>query len=181
MKANPRVCFGVGLFVLALTGLWHFDSAFGQQGGGGGGRQGGFGGGGGFGWGGFGAASSVAANADYVYVLQENTLTQLSAKDLAEVKRVTLQPPGEVAGDRGQRFDRRGARGGGGGGGQGGGGVGGGLGGGGGGFGSVGSAGSVAANDVYVYVLQGNRLTQLSARDLTQVKQTSVEAPSPVR
>ena len=183
MKANSRVWFGVGLFVLALTGLWHFDSAFGQQGGGGfGGGGGGSGGAGGFRGAGFGTAGSVAANADFVYVLQQHTLTQLSAKDLTEVKRVTLQPAAGEAGEHGPRFDRRGAGGGGGAGGQGGGGrVGGGQGGAGGGFGSFGSSGSVAANADYVYVLQDNRLTQFSARDLTLVKQTGVEAQPAVK
>lgn len=63
-----RVCLVVFvvLAVLALVGQWSFDSAFGQQGGGSG-----FGGG----RGGFGSAGSVAANVEFVYVLQDSTLT----------------------------------------------------------------------------------------------------------
>ena len=174
-----RVCLVVVvvLAVLALAGQWSFDSAFGQQGGGGGfgGGRGGFGGGSVDG--GFGSAGSVAANVEFVYVLQYSTLTQLSAIDLTQVKRVTLQTVADVA----QKSNRRGTGGGGYGGGQGGGGggFGGGQGGGGGGFGGGqgfgGSAGSVAANTDYVYVLQNNILTQFSAKDLTQVKQSSLE------
>ena len=200
-----RVCLVVVvvLAVLALAGQWSFDSAFGQQGGGGGfgGGRGGFGGG--SGGGGFGSSGSVAANAEFVYVLQNNTLTQLSAKDLTQVKRVTLQTVADVAEKGSQKSNQRGTGGGGQGGGGGGfgggqggggggfgggqggggGGFGGGQGGGGGGFGGGqgggGSAGSVAANADYVYVLQNNTLTQLSAKDLTQVKQSSLESGSP--
>ena len=68
----------------------------GQRGGGGGfgGGGGGFGGGGqgggGFGGGGFGGGS-VAANAEYVYVLQNNTLFQFAANDLKAIKSVPLE------------------------------------------------------------------------------------------
>ena len=74
----------------------------GQRGGGGGfggggggqGGGGGFGGGGqgsgGFGGGGFGGGS-VAANAEYVYVLQNNTLFQFAANDLKPIKSVPLE------------------------------------------------------------------------------------------
>ena len=62
-------------------------------GGGGGGQGGGFGGGGGGqgggGFGGFGGGS-VAANAEYVYVLQNNTLFQFAASDLKPIKNVPL-------------------------------------------------------------------------------------------
>ena len=181
---KSRVCLVVVvLAVLALAGRWNFDSALGQQGGGFGGGRGGFGGGSGSG--GFGFAGSVAANAEFVFVLQNNTLTQLSAIDLTQVKRVTLQTADDVAEKGSQKSKQRGTGGGGFGGGQGGvgGGFGGGQGGGGGGFGGGfgggGSAGSVAANVDYVYVLQNNILTQLSAKDLTQVKQSSLESGSP--
>ena len=143
MKANSRVLFCVvGLFALALVGLWRFDNALGQQGVGGG--SGGFGGGA-FAGGGFGPTGSIAANTQYVYVLQDNILIQLSAKDLTELKRVTLLPASIPAGEVGEKAAQRGARvrggqggaGGGFGGGQGGagGGIGGGQGGAGGGFG----------------------------------------------
>ena len=179
MKMNPRVWFCViGLALLTMAGGWHIDSVYGQQGGGGGsgGGKGGSGGGGGFGAGGFGTAGSVAANAEFVYVLQNNTLTQLSANDLTEVKKVTLKPAPETAGEGGPKSNQRGA---GGGGGQGGGGSGfGGGQGGGGGFGGGGSSGSVAANADYVYVLQDHTLTQFAAKDLTQIKQSSTASGS---
>lgn len=67
--------------------------------GGGGGFGGGFGGGGQGSGGGFGGAGfpgfgggSVAANAEYVYVLQNNTLYQFSAGDLKPIKNVPLEP-----------------------------------------------------------------------------------------
>lgn len=96
---------------------------------------------------------------------------------------MTLQTVADVAQKGSQKSNRRGTGGGGCGygGGQGGGGFGGGQGGGGfgGGQGFGGSAGSVAANSDYVYVLQNNILTQFSAKDLTQVKQSSLESGSP--
>ena len=61
-------------------------------GGGGGGQGGGFGGGGG-GFPGFGGGGSVAANTEYVYVLQGNTLHQFAAGDLKPIKNVQLDPP----------------------------------------------------------------------------------------
>ena len=63
-------------------------------GGGFGGGAGGQGGGGGYGGGqgfpGFGGGSSIAANTEYVYVLQNNTLHQFSASDLKAIKSVPL-------------------------------------------------------------------------------------------
>ena len=175
--------------VLAIAGLWHLNDAFGQQGGGGGfgGGPGGFGGGSGGGM--FGTTSSVASNADFVYVLQNNTLTQLAAKDMTEVRKIELQLASDAVADNSKKASQGGAarRGGGQGGGFGGGGFGGGQGGGGGGFGGgqsgfgggsgggmFGATSSITANAEFVYVLQNNTLTQLSAYDLKQVKQLSI-------
>ena len=173
--------------VLAIAGLWHLNDAFGQQGGGGGfgGGPGGFGGGSGGGM--FGTTSSVASNADFVYVLQNNTLTQLAAKDMTEVRKIELQLASDAVADNSKKASQGGAarrgggQGGGFGGGQGGGGGGGGgFGGGQSGFGGgsgggmFGATSSITANAEFVYVLQNNTLTQLSAYDLKQVKQLSI-------
>ena len=63
--------------------------AGGGFGGGAGGAGGGFGGAGG-GFGGVAGAGSVAANNEFVYVLQNHTLYQFSADDLRLLKRVPL-------------------------------------------------------------------------------------------
>ena len=178
--------------VLAIAGLWHLNDAFGQQGGGGGfgGGPGGFGGGSGGGM--FGTTSSVASNADFVYVLQNDTLTQLAAKDMTEVRKIELQLASDAVADNSKKASQGGAarrgggQGGGFGGGQGGGGGGGGgFGGGQSGFGGgsgggmFGATSSITANAEFVYVLQNNTLTQLSAYDLKQVKQLSIDPVSP--
>lgn len=167
--------------VLAIAGLWHLNDAFGQQGGGGGfgGGPGGFGGGSGGGM--FGTTSSVASNADFVYVLQNDTLTQLAAKDMTAVRKIELQLATDAGADNSKKASQGGAarRGGGFGGGQGGGQ--GGFGGGQSGFGGgmFGATSSITANAEFVYVLQNNTLTQLSAYDLKQVKQLSIDPSSP--
>ena len=185
----------VVMAVLAIAGLWHINDAFGQQGGGGGfgGGPGGFGGG--SGGGSFGTTSSVASNADFVYVLQNDTLTQLAAKDMTEVRKIELKLAVDAVADNSKKASQGGAarrgggQGGGFGGGQGGGGGGqgggGGFGGGPGGFGGgsgggmFGTTSSITANAEFVYVLQNNTLTQLSAYDLKQVKQLSIDPSSP--
>ena len=140
----------------------------------------------------FGTTTSITANAEFVYVLQNDTLTQLAAKDMTEVRKIELKLAVDAVADNSKKASQGGAarrgggfgvgQGGGGGGGQGGGG---GFGGGPGGFGGgsgggmFGTTSSITANAEFVYVLQNNTLTQLSAYDLKQVKQLSIDPSSP--
>jgi hypothetical protein len=83
--------------------------AGGGFGGGAGGAGGGFGGGAG-GFGGVASAGSVAANNEFVYVLQNHTLYQFSANDLRLLKRVpmdaALGEPVDPAGPAAGRLGR---------------------------------------------------------------------------
>ena len=123
MQANLRTWCGILLAAsLAIAVTWHLSSAYAQQrgqgrggaggmagnagggvggmGGGPGGMGGNMGGGPGGMGGGFGLPTppaSVAASGDYVYVVQNDTLYQLSADGLVLANQIQLPPAGKAA------------------------------------------------------------------------------------
>jgi hypothetical protein len=109
MNQKRLLCVAVfAVATLAVLAIARVNVVHAQTGGeagyggtGGGGGNGGYGGGGGNGYGGggggggFGSGSGgIAAYGDYVYVLQQETLYQYAAYDLAFVKKIDLRAAG---------------------------------------------------------------------------------------
>ncbi len=111
MQASLRTWCGI-LFAasLAIAVTWHLSSVYAQQRGQGrggaggmgamGGGAGGMGGGPGGMGGGFGPPilpPAIAASGDFVYVVQNDTLYQLSAEGLVLTHQIQLPPAGKAA------------------------------------------------------------------------------------